>query len=602
MRTSRGQDPVYAEQVRSSYGQLPLTLSVSVLNSMLIGFVLAGDVAAVRILIWIGLVAGLSALRFGLWYVHRRLDTGPLHSRYWSVLATAGSLASGILWGSGAFVFAPGEAHLLFLALVICGMCAGAATVHAAFFPSVVAYILPAILPLALYFLMEADRLHVVAGVMAGVFGISLCTASLKFQGWFRDTTSARLALASRTRELDAANARIKNEMERHRSTEERLQHAQRMEAVGRLTAGVAHDFNNLLMAIGGSAEMLARHTGLDVMHRRLVSTVLRSVERGTSLTRQLLVFGRRQPLLPRLVDVNEMLLGMEGLLASTLGGYGSLELQLDTTSPPAVHVDANQLENSILNLVINACDAMPNGGSVTIKAANVELNGNEPGAEGFAGAFVAISVADTGTGMTEQVRQRAFDPFFTTKEPGKGSGLGLSQVYGLVQQSGGTVCLVSRPGAGTTVSIFLPTAMRPSIWRPAAASEAASATNGSAAPHRDRRILVLDDDVEVRATLEEMLKAAGYTVASVGTAPLAFDELGGAHRIDLIIVDFAMPGLRGDQFAAAARARRPEVPVLFITGYAETDALQSERWVLRKPFNAAALISTVETAMRIAA
>jgi signal transduction histidine kinase len=602
MRTSRGPDPVYAEQVRSSYGQLPLTLSVSVLNSLLIGFVLASNVAATRIVVWVGLVASLSALRLGLWYTHRRLDTGSRHGRYWSSLATAGALASGIIWGSGAFIFAPlGEAHLLFLALVICGMCAGAATVHAAYFPSVAAFILPAILPLTLYFLMETDRLHVVAGVMAGVFGISLCTASLKFQGWFRDTTAARLTLASRTLELNAANARLTSEMERHRSTEERLQHAQRMEATGRLTAGIAHDFNNLLMAIGGSAEVLARHTGLDAVPSRLVSTILRSVERGTSLTRQLLVFGRRQKLLPRLVDINEMLLGMEGLLASTLGGYGNLELQLDTTSPPAVHVDANQLENSILNLVINASDAMPNGGSVTIRTANVELDGTEPGTEGFAGAFVVISVADTGTGMTEQVRQRAFDPFFTTKGPGKGSGLGLSQVYGLVQQSGGTVCLASRPGEGTTVSIFLPRAGRPSAWHPAPASDAASA-NGVTAPHEGRHILVLDDDDEVRTTLTEMLTAAGYTVAPFGTAPLAFDELGGTRRIDLIIVDFAMPGIRGDQFAAAARSRRSEIPVLFVTGYAETDALQSERWVLRKPFNAAALISTVEAAMRIAA
>ena len=488
--------------------------------------------------------------------------------------------------------------HLLFLALVICGMCAGAATVHAAHFPSVVAYILPAILPLTLYFLMEADRLHVVAGVMAGVFGFSLCIASLKFQGWFRDTTSARLALASQTLELNAANARLKNEMERHRSTEERLQHAQRLEAIGRLTAGIAHDFNNLLMAIGGAAEMLAKRTGLDAMHGRMVSTILRSVERGTSLTRQLLVFGRRQPLVPRLVDINEMLRGMEGLLASTLGGYGNLELRLDTASPPAVHVDANQLENSILNLVINASDAMPNGGSVTIKAANVDLHGTEAGTEGLVGAFVEISVADTGAGMTEQVRLRAFDPFFTTKEPGKGSGLGLSQVYGLVAAIGRHGRSASRLGEGTTVSMFLPRATRPFASHPSAASDAASPAIGAVAPHGGRHILLLDDDDEVREALADMLTTAGYSVASFGTAALALDELGGTHRIDLIIVDFAMPAIRGDQFAAAARSRRSEVPVLFITGYAETDALQSERWVLRKPFKAPALIATVEAAM----
>ena len=390
--------------------------------------------------------------------------------------------------------------------------------------------------------------------------------------------------------------------MERHRSTEMQLQQAQKMEAIGRLTAGIAHDFNNLLMAIGGSAEALARRSGLDTAHGRLVENILRSVERGTGLTRQLLVFGRKQPLLPRVVDINAMLLGMEELLATTLGGYGNLELRLDRTFPAAVLVDANQLENSILNLVINASDAMPNGGSVMIKTANMELDGTETETAGLVGAFVMISVSDTGAGMTEQVRLRAFDPFFTTKEPGKGSGLGLSQVYGLVQQSGGTVCLASRPGEGTTVSIFLPKAARDSASLPAPSLGETSAVITSVAPRDGRRILLLDDDEQVRETLTDMLTTAGYSVAPFSTAPLAFEELRGPRMIDLIIVDFAMPTIRGDQFAAEARARRSEVPVLFITGYAETDALQTERWVLRKPFSATVLISTVEQVMQVAA
>ena len=460
MRTSRGPDPVYAEQVRSSYGQLPLTLSVSVLNSLLIGFVLASNVAATRIVVWVGLVASLSALRLGLWYTHRRLDTGSRHGRYWSSLATAGALASGIIWGSGAFIFAPlGEAHLLFLALVICGMCAGAATVHAAYFPSVVAFILPAILPLTLYFLMETDRLHVVAGVMAGVFGISLCTASLKFQGWFRDTTAARLTLASRTLELNAANARLTSEMERHRSTEERLQHAQRMEATGRLTAGIAHDFNNLLMAIGGSAEVLARHTGLD------------AVPSPPGLDHSAFGRARHQP------DTAIAGVRAQAEAASAPRGY-----QRDAAGDGRI---AGEHTRRLRKPRTAARYDVPSGGPCRREPTG-ELDPQSchqrqrrhaewrfrhdqgrptwismvprPGTEGLAGAFVVISVADTGTGMTEQVRQRAFDPFFTTKGPGKGSGLGLSQVYGLVQQSGGTVGLASRLGEGTTVSMFLPT------------------------------------------------------------------------------------------------------------------------------------------------
>jgi signal transduction histidine kinase len=606
MRSSGGSDPVYAEQVRSSYAHLPLTLSVSVLNSVLLGFVLASGVLQVRIGTWIGLVAGLSAIRLALWYAHSRSDVGSRHSRWWTHFATIGAFVSGVLWGSGVFIFAPlDESHLLFLALVISGMCAGAATVHAAYFPSVIAFILPAVLPLTLYFLSQGNRLQVVSGVMAGVFAISLCVASLRFQQWFRDTTSARLTLASQKLEINEANTRLKNEMARHRSTEIRLQHAQKMEAIGRLTAGIAHDFNNLLLGIGGSAEVLMSRIGLDSVHSRLVATILQSVERGTNLTRQLLVFGRRQTLLPRFVDINEMLLGMEELLVATLGGHASLELQLDRAQSATVFVDTNQLENSVLNLVLNARDAVLNGGSVTIKAANVEFRDDESAIEGLSGRYVVISVSDTGAGMTEQVRQRAFDPFFTTKAIGKGSGLGLSQVYGLVQQSGGTIRLDSQPGEGTTVSIYLPKASSPAVSLQATSTVSQDATPtaiASDASRQGRRILLLDDDEQVRETVTEMLTAAGYTVASFGAASQALDELSGPNRIDLTIVDFAMPEISGDQFAAAARSRRSEVPVLFITGYAETESLQSECWVLRKPFNVAALISTVEDAMRIAA
>jgi signal transduction histidine kinase/CheY-like chemotaxis protein len=606
MRSFSVSDSVYAEQVRSSYAHLPLTLSVSVLNSALLGFVLAPGAAKAPILIWIALVAALSAVRLAVWYAHLRLDVGAVHTPWWTYFAIAGAFTSGVLWGSGAFVFGPlQEPQLLFLALVISGMCAGAATVHAAHFPSVIAFIFPAILPLTVNFFMQGNRLQIVSGIMAGVFGISVCAASLKFQRWFRATTSARLTLASQALEISQASTRLKNEMARHRSTEIQLQHAQKMEAIGSLTAGIAHDFNNLLMAIGGSAEVLLSRVGLNSMHSRYVATILHSVERGASLTRQLLVFSRKQTLLPRLADINEMLLGMEELLATTLGGYGNLELQLERALPTTVFIDPNQLETSILNLIINARDAMPNGGSVTIRTAGVELPCSEVATEGLAGSFVMIAVTDTGAGMTEEVRHRAFDPFFTTKEIGKGSGLGLSQVYGLVQQSGGMIRIDSRPGEGTTVSIYLPdasgsvVAAREERSVTSAAIPSAEATN---APHGGRRILLLDDDEQVREAVADMLMAAGYAVVSYETAWQALDELSGPSAIDLVIVDFAMPEMRGDQFAAAARLRRSEIPVVFITGYAETALLQSERWVLRKPFNVTALISTVEEATRIVA
>ena len=444
-------DAVYSQQVRSSYSHLPLTLSVSVLNSILLGFVLSAVASMSIILIWIGIMVAQCAVRVLLWSVCRRAETRVSQICPWSApIQAAGSLFSGILWGSVPFLFAPlDEPHLLFVALVIAGMCAGAATVHAAYFPAVVAFILPAILLLAVNFFVEGGRLQTVSGIMACIFGISLCIASLKFRKWFNDTTLARLR-------LDEANLRLTAEIASHRSTEAKLQQSQKLEAVGRLTAGVAHDFNNLLMSISGSAGLIAMRLSSDAACAPYLATIMQSVERGANLTRRLLAFGRRQNLMPRSVDINEMLRGSEKLLLTTLGGYSSLVLQLEHAQTLAF-VDTAQLEHAILNLIINARDAMPNGGVVTIGVANVDLQGTEIGTEGLVGKFVRIAVSDTGVGMSESVRLRAFDPFFTTKDVGEGTGLGLSQVYGLVQQSGGVTKIKSQIGHGTTVVMYLP-------------------------------------------------------------------------------------------------------------------------------------------------
>ena len=449
MRPARSSDPVFAEQVRSSFAHLPLTLTVSVLNSILVGFVLTSVAAGSTILAWIGLVAGLSSLRLLLWYAHGRLDIGSTYSPWWTRIAVVGALGSGILWGSGPVVFfSLDESHLLFFSLVIGGMCAGAATVHAAHFPSAAAFIVPAIVPLAADFFLEGTRLGAVSGVMACVFGMSLCVASLKFRAWFRDTTSARLALAGQTSALNEANTRLTAEIASRRSTEAQLERAQKLEAIGRLTAGIAHDFNNLLMAIGGSAELIERRLPPESVCTPHVQAITRSVERGAALTQQLLAFGRKQALAPSPVSINEMLLALKELLVITLGDDCRLELELDHSLSMTL-VDKAQLELAVFNLVINARDAMPSGGALTIKTANVNLDGLEIATDELVGSFVMVSVSDTGTGMSDSVRLHAFDPFFTTKEIGKGSGLGLSQVYGLVQQSGGTTQIELATGPG---------------------------------------------------------------------------------------------------------------------------------------------------------
>lgn len=589
-------DAVHAAQLRSSFEHLPLTASVSILNSVLLGFVLVPVVSPVIIALWVGLMVILSVLRLGIWYAYLRRDTDQLIGSGWATLATLGTLLAGLLWGCTPLLFAPlDEAHLLFLALVLAGMCAGAATVHAAHFPSVVAFIIPGILPLAATFFALGGRLQTISGVMTVVFATSLCVASTKFRQWFRDTTEAQLKLAARTRELDEANVQLTAEMSSHRSTEAKFQQAQKLEAIGRLTAGIAHDFNNLLMAVSGSAGLIAMRAGADGAYAPHLATIMQSVERGTTLTRRLLAFGRQQALTPRSVDVNDVLAGLQDLLLTTLGGYGRLDLQLGP-SPVAAFVDVNQLEQAILNLVINARDAMPGGGVVTITTREVELLGEEAGTERLAGRFGLIAVSDTGTGMPEHVRIRAFDPFFSTKGAGEGSGLGLSQVYGLVQQSGGATRIESEPGQGTTVSIYLPagSAEPPGhLSRPDLMARPRAEFSG-----QGHRIMLVDDDDEVRHTLAAMLDAAGYTVASFSSPRRALEELRRGNRVDAMVVDFAMPELRGDEFAAEARQLRNSVPIVFVTGYAEPSTIRSEPWVLEKPFRAASLIRMVEQAI----
>ena len=592
----RQAEAVRAAQVRSSFEHQPLTLTASVINSLLLGFVEASVVPATIIVCWIAAVMFLSAVRVGVCYAYRWRDTEAPQKVRWAVLATLGTLLSGILWGCTPLLFAPlDEAHLLFLALILAGMSAGAATVHAALFPSVVAFIVPAIAPLAATFFVVGGRLQTVSGIMTVIFGISLCVASTRFGEWFRATTEAQLSLATRTEELDQTNMRLTAEISSHRSTQAKFLQAQKLEAIGRLTAGIAHDFNNLLMAIGGAGGLIAMKSGGEDAYAPYLATIMQSIERGTTLTRRLLAFGRQQALTPRNADINEVLTGLKDLLVATLAGYGRLNLQPAPRRVTAF-VDVNQLEQAILNLVINARDAIADGGLITIRTDNIDLSGNEIGSDGLVGRFALIAVSDTGAGMPEHVRQRAFDPFFTTKGVGEGSGLGLSQVYGLVQQSGGTTKIDSEPGKGTTVSIYLPEGESASRSDPVAPRLVRAPL--SDIRHADVRIVLVDDDDEVRDMLAAMLDAAGYVVVPFRSPLQALEELRSERPAHVVIVDFAMPELRGDQFAARARRLRGGIPIVFVTGYAEPASLGSERWVLEKPFGAASLLGVVEQAI----
>jgi PAS domain S-box-containing protein len=370
--------------------------------------------------------------------------------------------------------------------------------------------------------------------------------------------------------------------------TREALVMSQKMETIGQLSGGVAHDFNNLLAAVLGSLELLRKRLQTDDPKiLRLVENAMQGALRGASLTQRMLAFARKQDLRPTVVDVPELVRGMTSLLKLEAG------IRVETRFPmdlPKVKVDSNQLELAILNLAVNARDAMPNGGTITIAAREARDD------HGVAAAgYVALSVSDTGCGMDEDTLNHAQEPFFTTKGIGKGTGLGLSMVHGLAEQSGGKLILKSRPGEGTTAEIWLPVADQ--VAAPAPRQEAPAP-----APRTSRRlsVLVVDDDLLVLENTAAMLEDLGHTVVEARSGEEALALLRRTRTIDLIVTDFAMPGMTGLQLADVVAAERPGTVLLLSTGYAELPGgTRSSLPRISKPFDQATLAKAIEEAMR---
>ena len=393
--------------------------------------------------------------------------------------------------------------------------------------------------------------------------------------------------VGERTRDLAAANDRLMAEIAERERAEARLLQAQKMEAVGQLTGGIAHDFNNLLTAVVGSLDLLLRRTD-DEKLRRLAGNALQAAERGAQLTSQLLSFSRRQRLSPTPVQPNEIVSGMGDMLARTIGQHVRVETRLEPKLWKAL-ADPTQLEVMILNLAINSRDAMPAGGRLTISTGNVEEVPAGLSTELSPGEYVAIAVSDTGSGMQPAVLARAFEPFFTTKEQGKGTGLGLAQLYGFAKQSGGTARIESREGEGTTVTIYLPRTRE-------LAAPVALATVEQRATQR-ARILVVDDDDDVRQVAAALIEEIGYEVMAVGSGEAALQALSGGG-FAMLVTDVVMPGMSGVDLARQVRALQPRLPILFASGYADVQTFGEEltdESVLKKPYRIA------EVAARIA-
>ncbi|HET7817452.1 MAG TPA: ATP-binding protein [Sphingomicrobium sp.] len=402
-------------------------------------------------------------------------------------------------------------------------------------------------------------------------------------------------AVADRTRELQEAYDALRAEAEERQAAEAQLRQVQKMEAVGQLTGGIAHDFNNMLAVVVGGIDLARRR--LNGPRREVLNHLNNAMEgatRAAALTRRLLSFARSEPLLPERVDPGELVEGMSDLLDRTLGERIHVEVDRAPDTWPT-YVDPHQLENAIVNLAVNARDAMDGRGMMRIATENVTLAANEVG-DIRAGDYVRISVSDTGCGMTPEVLERAFEPFFTTKPVGKGTGLGLSQIFGFAHQSGGEVGIESAPGKGTTVSIYLPrttAAQRPVRIHPAAQRADNEATVPGA------RILVVEDDPRVRASTIEALEDLGYEPVDCSSGAEAV-EIFERRPFDLVITDVIMPEMTGPELIRNLKERREDFAVLFVTGYVgegETDDLVSYE-LLRKPFTVGALATAVAVAL----
>jgi signal transduction histidine kinase/CheY-like chemotaxis protein len=398
---------------------------------------------------------------------------------------------------------------------------------------------------------------------------------------------SLETKIGDRTRDLAQANDRLTAEIAERERAEERLVQAQKMEAVGQLTGGLAHDFNNLLTAVVGSLDLLLRRTD-DERLRKLAGNALQAAERGAQLTSQLLAFSRRQRLQPTPLNPNDVISNMGDLMARTIGPHIRIETRLDPQLWNAL-ADKTQIEVIILNLALNARDAMPAGGRLTIATANIDHVPSGLSTDLAPGEYVAISVADTGTGMTPEVRARAFEPFFTTKEQGRGTGLGLSQLYGFAKQSGGTARIESAEGQGTTVSIYLP--------RTQAATILAEVPQSRPSRRERLQVLLVDDDDGVREVCSAMLEDIGCVVIAAASGEEALRELA-RTKFNIMLTDIAMPAMSGVELAKRTRELAPEMPILFASGYADLQAfgeLLTEETVVRKPYRLSELAARLE-------
>jgi signal transduction histidine kinase len=584
---------VYAEQVRSLFRQMPVALSVNAVNAALVAIVLTPLATRPLPLPWFVSVVVVTIGRAILWLRYRHAAVQPENTRRWLRLATYGSLLGGLCWGFGGFLLYPvlPASGQLFLIFVMGGMCAGAMAISASHLPSLLAFLLPTGLPMALRFFAQGSTKDSLLAAMIVVFVAALSLAGRHFSTIFEEALRLRCELKEANLRLAEANLRLQAEMAEHRATEAALHQAQKLEAMGHLIGGVAHDFNNLLTVVVNNATLLCDRAA-DEPARRRASAILSVADRGARLIRQLLAFSRRRMLRPEAIALQARTSEIAELLTRSLREDIAATIVLPEDLWP-VTIDPGEFELALLNIAVNARDAMPNGGTLRLLARNVRCRG-ETANGGLVGEYVAITLTDTGAGMPAEVMARAFEPYFTTKPAGLGSGLGLSQVYGFASQSGGGAVLAGAPGGGTAITLFLPRA-------DAAPAVAGETVARPASVPGAARVLLVEDDRRVAEATQDLLHDMGFDTrwAGDGVEALAFVE--SDPKLSLVLSDVVMPGgVSGLDLARRLRDRRPELPVILATGYSRTASeVTAEGFALiEKPYRRDALAASLRSAV----
>lgn len=433
----------------------------------------------------------------------------------------------------------------------------------------------------------EGTRSDRLVGVSSDITARKISEDALR-----RLNESLEAKVAARTAELEKAHEIVLGEIRQREQTEELLRQIQKLEMIGQLSGGIAHDFNNLLMAIIANLELARKEVANDSKIVRLVDGAFRGAQRGAALTQRLLAFARQQNLKVEPVRMSSLVAGMADLLERSIGSAIELRIEASPASPPTI-LDANQVELAILNLVVNARDAMPDGGTLTISVDTVRSSGK---AELRAGEYVRVTVADTGTGMDASTLAKATEPFFTTKGVGKGTGLGLSMIHGLAQQLNGALRLESSPGSGTKASLWLPVSGGDaSDWEAMPIAE----VSVDSEVHEAAVILVVDDDSLIATSTTYLLEDLGHKVVEAGSGAGALDVLKNGVHVDLLLTDYSMPRMTGLELATAARALRPDLPVILATGYAELPpGADTSIPRLRKPYQQQQLVSEIRKAL----